>query len=100
MFGIYSEYVRDFHPMFLMLVHRLRRWPNIKPTLSERHLFAWQAPPEMTHIGLLLLHLSERHFLVMLLLRGNKCKSEGFGSCDDFPVKQISSKIGPISSKS
>ena len=24
----------------LMLVHRLRRWPNIKPTLGQRILFA------------------------------------------------------------
>ena len=31
---------------------------------------------------------------------GNKSKSEGFGICDDFPEKQISSKNGPISSKS
>ena len=40
------------------------------------------------------------HLMIALVFFNNKCKSEGFGSCDDFPEKQISSKNGPISWKS
>ena len=26
----------------LILLHRLRRWPNIKPALGQRLVFAWR----------------------------------------------------------
>ena len=36
-----SQQTRDVAPMLgLMLAHRLRRWPNIKPALVQRLVFA------------------------------------------------------------
>ena len=33
-----------------MLAHRLRRWPNIDPALSERLAFAGWTDPDLIHL--------------------------------------------------
>ena len=50
---VIAQQTRNVHAM---LAHRLRRWPNIVPTLGKRLVFAWRtetgaANPRLFKIG-------------------------------------------------
>ena len=54
--------MRYLHKADLMLGHRLRRWPNIKPALGESPMFAEMCmSSHVAHSGVLFTYLPYRH---------------------------------------